>query len=73
MLTMADYRDVMGAEQDADSAQSSLQSYGGQIEDGIHEDKAVALALCLAADAICSRLHALTIRLDYLSHPNAPQ
>jgi hypothetical protein len=63
---MADYRDVMGADSDADSAQASLQTYGGQIEDGKREN--LALAVCLAADAVCARLHALTIRLDYLSH-----
>jgi hypothetical protein len=44
---------------DAEAAQAALQTYGGQVEDGIHEDKAVALAVCLSADAICEYLAAL--------------
>ena len=44
---------------DAEAAQAALQTYGGQVEDGIHEDKTVALAICLAADAICEYLNAL--------------
>lgn len=50
---------MSGLLRDAEAAQASLQAYGGNVEDGIHEDKAVALAICLAADALCEYLGAL--------------
>jgi hypothetical protein len=65
---MSNYRDVMAADGSADRSQNALQTYGGNVEDGAVDERTVALALCLAADAICDRLHALTHRLDYLAH-----
>lgn len=45
-----------GAEIDADASQLALETYGGQIEDGDREGDQT-LALCLAARALCDRLH----------------
>jgi hypothetical protein len=65
---VSDYRDVMAAEAEADRAQNALQVYGGNVEDSAADDRTVALAVCLAADALCARIHALGQRLDYLAH-----
>lgn len=44
---------------DAEAAQASLQRYGGNVEDGGRDGRTVALAICLAADAVCEYLGAL--------------
>jgi hypothetical protein len=44
---------------DAEAAQAALQTYGGNVEDGASDERTTALAICLAADAICEYLNAL--------------
>ena len=63
---MADIHEVMDARSNANRTITALETYGGQVEDGIHEDKAVALAICLGADAICARLLSLEMTLSYV-------
>lgn len=58
---MADMSEVVGARIDAERAVRGLEDYGGQVEDGARES--VALAVCLAADAICARLLSLEMTL----------
>jgi hypothetical protein len=60
---MADYRDVMHARHEADSALASADAYGGQIEDGREGDG--ALAALLAARAVCLELRALGMVINY--------
>lgn len=44
---------------DAEAAQASLQTYAGNVEGGADDTRGVALAICLAADALCEYLNAL--------------
>jgi hypothetical protein len=44
---------------DAEAAQASLQTYGGNVEDSASDERTTALAICLAADALCEYLAAL--------------
>lgn len=60
---MADWRDVMTARREADSAASSADAYGAQIEDGRVSDS--ALASLLAARVVALELRALAMLLDY--------
>jgi hypothetical protein len=60
---MADWRDVMAAWSEADSARSDVDAYGGRLEDTGTGDP--ALATMLAARAICLELRALGTIIDY--------
>ena len=60
---MADWRDVMTARREADTARSDVDAYGGRLEDTGTGD--AALAVMLAARAICLELRALGTIIDY--------
>jgi hypothetical protein len=60
---MADWRDVMYARSEADSARSDVDAYGGRIEDTGTGD--AALATMLGARAICLELRALGMLIDH--------
>lgn len=60
---MADYRDTMDARSQADSDLQNADAYGSAIEDGRTPD--TALAVLLAARAVCSELRVLSATLDY--------
>jgi hypothetical protein len=59
---VADWRDVMEARRIADASRYNAGEYGGAIEDGRTSDP--ALAVLLAADAICAELRAFATTLD---------
>lgn len=63
---MADRRAALSALHNADDARGNAQAYGGAIEDG--RNPVTALAVLLAAEAICAELRALTVTADYLTH-----
>jgi hypothetical protein len=66
---MADWRDVMTARAESDSARSDVDAYGGRIEDtGVGD---AALAIMLGARAICLELRALATQLDYSARDHA--
>jgi len=60
---MADWRDVMHARSEADSARSDVDAYGGRLEDTGTGD--AVLATMLAARAICLELRALGMLIDH--------
>lgn len=60
---MADYHDTMQARRAADAERQNALAYGGLIEDGRTSDS--ALALLLAAEAVCAELRVLSTVIDY--------
>lgn len=67
---MADYADTMHARWKADEDLRMADAYGGSIEDGRTSD--TALAVLLAARAVCSELRVLSVTLDYCFSAHTP-
>jgi hypothetical protein len=61
---MADFQDVLHAEQQAVASQRYCENYCDQLEDGQGES-ARAVVPALAMLALCDRIAAAAIRLDY--------
>lgn len=60
---MTDTDVIMRARRIADAERRSVSNYGSAIEDGREGD--VALAILVAASAICAELRVLSMVIDY--------
>jgi len=63
---VADIHDFIEASKNTDDALENLHGWGGAVEDSADDDRATAMSIALAGEAIAAAIREVGTRMDYV-------